>query len=174
MEKAGRKIRSVDGYSIYYYEIQLKAGAGGTSETGAGAGAVATFLSTATDLFNATNHLVARVDSMQAVLTNKDSVGETSGIAEKVLVNTPLGDSLRRAMLEVSDRCYAALVSNGRKQALDSILSTVKEYTAPDNWNSQVFHEIPTAAAQTILAALESRCRNAAGLTLKDIDEHLK
>jgi hypothetical protein len=124
-------------------------------------------------LNTATEELTVRVDSIQDILKRKDSVGEGIGVAEKVLTHTPLGDSLRKAMLEVSDRCYAALLSPDKKPALDSIFSTVKEYTTPANWNGEVFSQTPTVAAQTILVALKSRCMSAATLTMQDIHEQL-
>jgi len=162
LTQPGEKILAVNGYTYYYNRLLLKE----PNHPGR--------LETAKVLFATMQVLAARIDSVQELLRTTDSVGETVGVAEKILIHTPLGDSLRKAMLEASDRCYAALLSPDKKPALDSIFSTVKEYTTPGNWNGGVFSETPTVAAQTILSALESRCMNAASLTMKDIDENLK
>ena len=151
----------IDPYTHYYHELMSNA----PNYPGRLEGAKA--------LYTATEELAVRVDSMQEILKRKDPDGEGIGIAEKVLTHTPPGDSLRKAMLEVSDRCYAALLSPDKKPALDSIFSTVKEYTTPANWNGEVFSQTPTVAAQTILVALKSRCMSAATLTMQDIHEQL-
>jgi hypothetical protein len=162
LDKSLDKGGLIDPYTNYYNELMVLA----MNHPGRLEGAKA--------LYTATQELTVRLDSTQEILKRKDPDGEGIGIAEKVLTHTPLGDSLRKAMLEVSDRCYAALLSPDKKPALDSIFSTVKEYTTSANWNGEVFSQTPTVAAQTILVALKSRCMSAATLTMKDIDENLK
>ena len=161
LEKSLNKVALIDPYTHYYNELMANA----LNYPGRLEGAKA--------LYTATQELTLRVDSMQQILKRKDPDGEGIDIAEKVLTHTPLGDSLRKAMLNVSNRCYAALLSPEKKPALDSIFSTVKEYTTPANWNGEVFSQTPTVAAQTILVALNSRCMDAATLTMQDIHQQL-
>lgn len=141
----------------YDEEIQSKAGRNKT------------LASNAQSLVAVTRDAIELLQDTKASLNAKDTAGKNTHLGEQLLANTELGDSIRKALLDVSALCRISWVSTDKKATLDSIL-------APISWKllQSDLKGTPTLVVLVRLSHLESQCQRAANLTLADIDEHLK
>ena len=118
-------------------------------------------------------YTVAEIQETRDILQQKDSTGENTAIATHLLVHTPLGDSLRNAIDQTIQLCEKALVDKKQLAVLDATFGQTLEMITPEGW-PRYFKDTPTVGALTLLSYLNGRLTNAAALTLKDIDDHLK
>jgi hypothetical protein len=127
----------------------------------------------ADSLYLTTQQTLALIGRTEATLEQMDSAGGNTEIAEKLLSHTPLGDSIRTAVLNVSLRCHQGLVTATKRSSLDSLLEQSMAVVNAKQWDGQQFVGEPTAAARTTLEFFQMQCTQAAILTLKDINDHL-
>ncbi|MBN9382332.1 MAG: hypothetical protein J0H74_16305 [Chitinophagaceae bacterium] len=113
------------------------------------------------------------VDQLKQRLLAVDSVGETIGPAEKLLVHTPAGDSILTYLQKISWYAHGGLTTKEKTHRLDSALNEARNSSGEKDWMSAYFKQTPTVGALTILSKIQSDFLHAASITLEDIDQHL-
>jgi hypothetical protein len=126
----------------------------------------------ADSLYQATQDALALLSRARDLLHTKDPNGENRQLAVKLLVQTPLGDSIRGAITGVASWCHKTQLSQDKKKALDVLLTRLRAIADPNQW-TLYFTDTPTVGAITMLSSFESQCRKAAALTLRDVTEEL-
>jgi hypothetical protein len=127
----------------------------------------------ADSLYQSMQDALSLLSRARDLLHTKDPPGENRQIAAKLLVHTPLGDSIREAIARVASWCQKTLVSQDKKTDLDALLTQPRAIADPSQW-VRYFTDTPTVGAQTILSYFESQCTKAATFTLRDVNEQLK
>ena len=111
---------------------------------------------------------------MKSVLLTADSSGTSSGPSDKLMVNSPAGDSLAEKLGAVSSQCYSGLVDNSALPVLKNALKDIDQIQTDKTWNETYFHSTPTVAAVTILSKFQNDCKEAGLIVLTDIEKHLR
>ena len=160
LERSNKEILRKNAFEMYYIDIGQK---GDPNQE---------WVRRADTLYQATGETVDLIDRIIAILRDKDSVGENTGIGAALLVHTPIGDSLSVMIRGLSQYSYAALVTPGKKASLDSALSDVKEQTGRPNWMEENFTNTPSIAVITMLTYYKMSAIKGATITMSDIDWH--
>lgn len=117
-------------------------------------------------LLLAMHRAIRYVDSAHDLLQAKDTSGVNLHVADALLVHTPLGDTIRSAMLDLMSRCRGYITDRQKLDSLDKIFDNCKTVLAPDYWYREDFNGTPTVAALTILAVLRSDCVRGANFAI--------
>ena len=125
-------------------------------------------------LYGAYKRAIDLLEKIKETLTEQDSVGDKTNSSADLLVHTPLGDSLGKAVLEVPRDCYAALISPGKKSSLDNTLNDTKLIISHKDWIQENFSNAPTSGVITMLNYFKMELTAATAITLSDIDGSLK
>jgi hypothetical protein len=115
-------------------------------------------------------HATRFIDSARHLLVARDSAGDNEQVAAMVLVHTPLGDSIRSAVLAFIDRCHNSWPNPATIVNIDNSFHYTKQVLAPEAWPRQNFSDTPTASAYTLLSSMEDECTRAADLAISRID----
>lgn len=118
------------------------------------------------------HHATRYIDSARDLLATRDPAGDKDQIAAAVLVHTPLGDSLRSAVLGLIDRCHACWPNPATIANVDNAFHYSRQLTSSDAWYGQDFNATPTSTAYTLLTTMEDECTRAANFTMFRIDGH--
>jgi hypothetical protein len=117
-------------------------------------------------LHRATHYL----DSARNLLVARDPGGDSEHVASTVLLHTPLGDSLRSAVLALVDLCHREWPNSATISNIDDAFRFTNQLTATDDWNQIYFSGTPTMNAYTLLSSMEDECKNAANFEISAID----
>jgi hypothetical protein len=152
---------SNDDYKYYYTLVKKKAGKNPV------------LARQADSLLAAIDEAVTRIRATSDVLRDKDPTGDNTTISQRLLVHTPLGDSLRISVEQMIRHSESVCAGFEKNYSIDSVISDIKEITIPKHWYHDNFPDQPSVATLVILNALESDCKKAAVMVFKQIDANL-
>ena len=109
------------------------------------------------------------IDSLKEIMQLQDTLGNNLSVATKLLVFTPTGDILGKALLNVYTNAKSYPIENARQSELDSTLQSFQEIQNNKDWTKIYFEKTPTVAAMTILSKFQNDCKNVATITLTHI-----
>lgn len=161
LERSNRYLLLQDSCHLYYLSILKKAEKNEAK------------VQKADSIYQSIQNFLALTNRTDALMKEKDPSGRQNSIAGSLLVRTPLGDSIRAAVGEISAYCGAALPDPAIKEELTKLLEQPGRIIDSSQWNNVQFAREPTVAAQMTIKFLQMQCTEAAILALRDINAHL-
>lgn len=110
------------------------------------------------------------IDSTRNLLVARDPGGDSEHVASTVLLHTPLGDSLRSAVLALIGLCHRHWPNPATITNIDNAFRFTNQLTAIDGWNQVYFSGTPTMNVYTLLSSMEDECKGAANIAISAID----
>jgi hypothetical protein len=131
------------------------------------------YLSRADTIYQVANDAINFLEIKKEKLKSLDSVGDNLTIASRVLIKSPVADTVEHLLTKVYQYCYEMLVDTTKEKSIDSVMSSLRYLKTNKNWKHDYFDQTPTIAALTILSRFQNDCKTSAAITLLDIYQHM-
>ncbi len=128
---------------------------------------------TADSLYLLTITAIDFIDSIKNTLTAKDTSGENTGLAIKLMEYKNTGILLYEYISGVYHYSVKSIITTSKGRQVDSSFADIASIPSASIFIQKYFKGTPTTGAITILTKFKVDCTRAAAITLNDIKDNL-